>query len=98
MATTTDLTTPYAHMIDPSTPTTLTATLDSAAGAARQDAVKFDERATALRHEASGLVDKDGMRSAAENMLAEAARHEETAEQRRGMAAAYENYSSGISA
>lgn len=87
----TDLASGYAHLIDNSTPQTLAATLAEAADAARADADRYTAKAEELRGEAAGLDDKPGMRDAAENFLREAAQLEQTAEDRRGMAAAYDN-------
>jgi hypothetical protein len=80
----------YADMIDNSTPQTLASTLAEAADAARLDAETCQGKAEDLRAEAAGLEDKPGMREAAESFLREAVQWEETAENRRGMAAAYD--------
>lgn len=94
----TAVTSGYAHMIDNSTPQTLATTLTEAAGAARVDASKYQEKAAELRAEAAGLDDKPGMRDAAQNFLREAAECDAVAENRLGMAAAYDNRSAQVAA
>lgn len=81
----------YAEMVDNSTPDTLAATLQGAADAARRDAARLEGQAAELRRQAAGLEDKPGMSDAAEDLLAEAARVDEDANSRAGMAAAFED-------
>ena len=82
---------PYAHMIDPSNKATLSRTFGDASEAARKDAAEFETLATNLRREAAANAKREGMAESASNMRAEANRAAETADQRRGMAAAYSN-------
>jgi hypothetical protein len=92
--TTTDLTTGYAHMVDSATPATLRSTLSGVAESARISAADLRKKAEDLRTEAAGLMEKDDMSTSGEEFLAEAARLEETAEARLGVAAAYEDRAS----
>lgn len=80
----------YAHLIDPSTPETRAATLRVASEAARTDAANLSEKAERLDREAAGLADKPKMAAAANGMRIEASKARDTADQRVGMAAAYE--------
>lgn len=98
MATSTavNLTNPYAHMVDPSTPASLAQTLANAASVARVDAAKFDDQATQLRRDAAGLADKAGMAEIHADFLKRAAEAATTAEHRRGLAAGYEKSASEV--
>jgi hypothetical protein len=81
----------YAGMVDSSTAKTLSESLANAADSARADAAAKQERASELRVEAAGMEDKPGMADAATNLIAEAVKAEDDAEQRLGMAAAFED-------
>lgn len=95
---TTGLTTGYAHTVDQSTPQTLRQTLIEASNQARAAANEMDAKARDLRTEAAGLSEKPDMSDTAERLLREAAGLEETAEKRRGMAAAYDDRAATVAA
>lgn len=80
----------YAHLIDPSTPQSRAASYEEVANHARQDGARLSEMAEAMRQEASGLADKEGMEVAVARLLQEANRAAETAEIRAGTARAFE--------
>lgn len=91
-------TTVYAQRVDLSSTETLVSTLDEVAQAARLDATTLDDEAQGLRREYAGLSEKERLHGNAETLLKEAARREEDAESRRGLAAAYEKQASELAA
>lgn len=80
-----------ATQIDASTPETFRASTQAAADELRKDANKKETKASELRVQAQGWIEKE-LPAAAQPLLAEAARLEEVATKRRQGAAAYETY------
>jgi hypothetical protein len=89
-------TNPFAHMIDPSTPQTLSATLTNAAAAARVEANVQHNKAIALRQDAAALANKAGMDETRASLLREAAQADETSGQYIGMAAGWETRADSV--
>lgn len=81
---------PYVDQIDTSTPETFRATCAEAADRCRADATRLEEKASDLRGQAQGWIEK-GSEAIAEPLLHEASRLEETAQQRLQAAAAYDD-------
>jgi hypothetical protein len=86
----------YTSMVDRSTPQTFKTTLLSAGDEASRDAAALAERATQLRQDAAGLAEKPGMQESRGQFLREAAAADETAQHRRGLAAALREKASGV--
>lgn len=88
----------HAKMIDHSTPQTKITTASAAADSARRSGQSYYSQAETLRSQAANLHDKEGMAETAHSLLTEAARAEETGNQRMGMAAAYDDWAAQIAA
>lgn len=80
----------YASRVDLTNRNTMVTTLTAVATQARVDAAQLEEEARDLKVQAGNLSDKERLGGAADDLLREAARRNEDADSRRGLAAAYE--------
>ncbi|MFD5089358.1 hypothetical protein ACFWMR_02065 [Amycolatopsis thailandensis] len=78
----------YLNMVDTSTPETQKATCNEAGDAAASDAAQLQAKADDFRRSAAKMTSR-GMQPAASKLRREAAAAEETADKRRGTAAAF---------
>lgn len=85
-----DVITAYMNAVDPSTGETRARTWGEAESAARRDVEAFEARGRLFRRNAGILQGKEGhVQAQVDNLLRQASLCDRTAQQRRGMAAAF---------